>query len=57
MKGYQMFSGYKTYIVAAVAILTAVGAYLVGDLPIADAAQAVLTAILAATIRNGVAAK
>lgn len=52
-----MLSGYKTYIVAGVAILTAIAAYLVGDLSISDTAQTVLTAVLGATIRAGVAAK
>ena len=50
-----MFKGYKTYIVAAVAILGAGAAYLTGDLSLAEASQAVLTAVLGATIRHGVA--
>ena len=49
-----MFKGYKTYVTAAIAVLTAVGAYLVGDATIAETAQLVFTAILAATIRHGV---
>lgn len=52
-----MFSGYKTYIVGGLAILTAIGTYLAGDLALADAAQAVLTAILGMTVRAGIAAK
>jgi len=52
-----MFSGYRTYIVGALAILTAVGTYLAGDLSLADAAQACLTAILGMTVRAGVSAK
>ena len=50
-----MLAGYKTYIVAAVAVIGAVASYLTGDLTLADAAQMALTAILGATIRNGVA--
>lgn len=49
-----MFKGKKTYITGAIAIITAIGAYLTGDLLMAEAAQAVLTAILGMTIRNGI---
>lgn len=49
-----MLKGYKTYIMAGVAVIGAVAAYLVGDLSIADTAQTVLTAILGATIRHGI---
>jgi len=49
-----MFKGKKTYIVAAVSVISAVASYLVGDLALADAAQLVLTAVLGATIRHGV---
>ena len=49
-----MFSGYKTYITAAVAIVGAVAAWAVGDVGIADTVQLVVTAILAATVRNGI---
>lgn len=52
-----MLAGYKTYIVAVVAIITAGAGYLTGDLSLADTMQAVLTAILGATIRNGIATK
>ena len=51
-----MFSGYKTYIVAAVAVIGFVASYLVGDLSIADTAQGVLTAVLGATLRQGIKA-
>ena len=50
-----MFKGYKTYITAAVAVLSAVAAYLTGDLTISAAAQLVLTAVLGATVRNAIA--
>lgn len=50
-----MFSGYKTYIVAFVAVVSAVALYLQGDASLMEAGQAVLTAVLGATIRHGVA--
>jgi len=49
-----MFAGYKTYIVAAVAVLSAVATYFVGDASLADTAQLVLTAVLGATLRAGI---
>ena len=49
-----MFSGYKTYILAGVSIITALAGYLVGDLPLADAIQIAVTAGLGATIRDGI---
>jgi hypothetical protein len=49
-----MLSGFKTYIVGVVAIIGAIGAYLSGDLTIAAAAQAILTAVLGMTIRSGI---
>lgn len=61
-KGF--LSGYKTYIVSALTVISAVAAYAVGDtvpgseqvLDLPALAQLVVTAILAATIRNGVKA-
>ena len=49
-----MLKGYKTYVAAAVAVITAVAGYLVGDISVAEAAQLVLTAVLGATIRHGI---
>jgi len=49
-----MLKGYKTYIVAGVAVISAIATYLVGDASIADTAQIVLTAVLGATVRNGI---
>jgi hypothetical protein len=49
-----MLKGYKTYITAGVAVIGAIAAYLVGDVSLADTAQIVLTAVLGATIRQGV---
>lgn len=49
-----MLRGYKTYITAGVAIITAVASYLVGEVPLADAIQLVVTAALGATIRHSI---
>jgi len=49
-----MFKGYRTYILAGVAVISAVAGYLVGDLSVTEASQLVLTAVLGATIRSGV---
>lgn len=52
-----MLSGYKTHITAFVAIVGAVAAYLTGETSLVDSAQLVVTALLGAFIRAGVAAK
>jgi precorrin-4 methylase len=49
-----MLSGYKTYIVAGVTVVGAVAAYLVGDATLPDTIQLVITAVLGATLRNGI---
>lgn len=49
-----ILKGKRTYIAAGVTALSAVAGYLMGDLSMADAAQLVVTAIMGATIRNGV---
>ena len=51
-----MFAGKKTYITAALAIIAAIGAYLTGDATVAQTGQLVFSALLAAFIRNGIAA-
>lgn len=48
------FAGYKTYIVAGLAVLTAAAGYFTGDLTAVQAGQAALTAVLGATIRSGI---
>jgi hypothetical protein len=48
-------SGYKTYITAGLAIIAAVGGYLIGQESAAQAVQLVITALLGAFIRSGVA--
>ena len=52
-----MLSGYKTYIVGALGIISAIAAYLVGDATLAQAGQAVLSALLAMTVRHGIGKK
>lgn len=49
-----MLAGYKTYITAAVTVVGAVAAYLTGEAELGNTIQLVVTAVLAATIRNGV---
>lgn len=48
-----MFSGYKTYFVAALAVIGAVFGYLDGDLMLGAAVQMAVTAVLAVTLRSG----
>ena len=52
--GATMFKGYKTYITAGVAVVTAVAAYLVGDATLVDAGTLVFNALLAAAVRHGI---
>jgi hypothetical protein len=49
-----MLAGYKTYITAGLAVLTAVAAYLTGEADLAQTANLVFTALLAAFVRNGI---
>lgn len=49
-----MFAGYKTYITAGVAVVSAVAAYLVGDADLMQTANLVFTALLAAFVRNSI---
>lgn len=55
MKG--KLSGYKTYITAALAILTAWLAYLTGDIEAREAVAATFAAVTAMTMRHGIATK
>lgn len=52
-----MLNGKKTYLMALGTVLTAVGGVLTGTVALPDAAQMVVTALLAATLRNGISAK
>lgn len=49
-----MLAGYKTYVTAAVAVIGAVAAYLVGDADLMQTVNLVFTALLAAFVRNGI---
>jgi hypothetical protein len=50
-----MLSGYKTYIVAALAVLGAAGGWLDGDLTLVAALNIAVPALLAITMRHGIA--
>ena len=50
-----MIEGYKTYIIAALAVLGAIGGYLAGEATLPQAIQLAVTAILGATLRHGIA--
>lgn len=50
-----MLAGYKTYITAGLAVLTALAAYLTGEATIIETAQLIFTALIGAFVRNGVA--
>ena len=52
-----MFSGYKTYILTGVTVIGALAAFLVGDADIGATVQLVVTALMGAFIRHGVATK
>lgn len=49
-----MLAGYKTYITAGVAVITATAAYLVGDATAMQAGQLIFTALIGAFVRNGI---
>jgi hypothetical protein len=49
-----MFKGYKTYITAGVAVITAVAAFATGEADAMQTANLVFTALLGAFIRHGV---
>jgi hypothetical protein len=50
-----MLNGYKTYITGAVTLLGALGGFLTGNLTPLDAIDLAIPAILAMTVRNGIA--
>ena len=52
-----MLSGYKTYIVGTLAVLGAIGGLLDGDLTVAAAINLAIPALLAMTVRHGIATK
>ena len=49
-----MLSGYKTYLAGALTILGAIGGFLTGTLPVEQAVNLVVPAILAMTVRHGI---
>ena len=49
-----MFKGYKTYITAGVAVITAVAAYATGEADAMQTANLVFTALMTAFSRHGV---
>jgi hypothetical protein len=51
-----MLSGYKTYIVGGLGVLSAIGLYLAGQDTLAQAIQLGITAILGMTVRAAVGA-
>ncbi len=55
-KGRRMFKGFKTYITAAIAVITAAAAYLTGEASLTETLQLVFTALMGAFIRSGVKA-
>ena len=50
---FAKLKGKKTYVTAVVAIVSAVGAYLVGETGLQDTVQIVVGAVFAATLRDG----
>jgi hypothetical protein len=54
MIGSGILKGYKTYVVGIVSVLGFVTGYLIGDVSLADAANGVVTAVLAMTVRSGI---
>jgi hypothetical protein len=49
-----MLSGYKTYLAGVLTILGAIGGFLTGTLPVEQAVNLVVPAILAMTVRHGI---
>lgn len=50
-------TGKKTYLVALASVLAAVAGVVAGQIAVPEAAQIIVTAVLGATIRHGVATK
>ncbi len=50
---FEKSTGKKTYITAAIAIMSAATTYLMGDVTLFEALQLAFTALFAATLRNG----
>ena len=54
MLGSGILKGYKTYVVGVIGVLGFVGGYLAGDVSLADAANGIITAVLAMTVRSSI---
>lgn len=54
MIGSGILKGYKTYIVGVVTVIGFLSGYLIGDVDLASAAQGIVTAVLAMTVRQGI---
>lgn len=52
---FGLLKGKKTYIAAALTVIGAGASYLTGEATAAQAAQMAVTAVLAATLRHGMA--
>ena len=52
---FKILSGYKTYILAAVTVIGAAAAYLVGDTTLQEALAIVVPAVSGAFVRHGIA--
>jgi|TARA_R100001530_G_scaffold85304_1_gene59478 hypothetical protein len=50
-----MLKGYKTYITAVVAIVGAIGAWLMGEMAIVDMFQLIVPAVVGMFVRVGIA--
>lgn len=53
--GQGVLAGKKTYILAGASAITAIAAYLTGEISIGVLLQTIVTALLGATVRAGVA--
>lgn len=49
-----MLKGYKTYIAGGTTLISAVAAYLVGDIDLFQAVQLIVPAVLSMTVRNAI---
>lgn len=49
-----MLKGYKTYVVGALGVISAVASYLVGDISLAQAAQLAFTAVIGMALRSAI---
>lgn len=54
---FTKLHGYKTYILAFSTTIGAIAGYVVGDASLHDSLQLIITALLGATLRHGIAAK